>query len=64
MWFARGNAGPLQKLDLNTGEVKTYPLGKHDDFYGMNVDFQGRSIMNVWQGGKIGFFDPKNGAIH
>ena len=51
----------LHRLDLKSGEVKDYtvPQGTDDDTYDMETDAQGRSIMNLYRLGKIGFFDPK-----
>jgi virginiamycin B lyase len=51
----------LHKLDPKTGEVKSFtvPDGTDDDTYDMEVDSQGRSIMNLFRQGKIGVFDPQ-----
>ena len=54
----------LGKLDLASGETKLYNISAgnmslDDATYGMDVDSQGRSILNLWRLGKIGVFDPE-----
>ena len=46
-------------LDLNSGEVTEYPIPTNDGVYDMDVDSQGRSIINIWRNAKIGVFDPQ-----
>jgi virginiamycin B lyase len=51
----------LHKLDPKTGETKSFtvPPETDDATYDMEVDPQGRSIMNHFRLGKIGVFDPQ-----
>ena len=52
-------SGNLYMLDLNSGEVTEYPIPTNDGVYDMDVDSQGRSIINIWRNAKIGVFDPQ-----
>ena len=52
-------AGNLYRLDLGTSELTEYAIPENDGVYDMEVDSQGRSIINIWRDGEIGIFDPK-----
>ncbi len=58
VWYL--DAG-LHKLDPKTGAVKDFivPDQTDDSTYDMEVDPQGRSIMNLYRLGQIGVFDPQ-----
>ncbi len=51
--------GTLYKVNMESGEVLEYTIPPNDGTYDMEVDSQGRSILNVWRNGKIGMFDPR-----
>ena len=51
--------GTLYKIDMGSGEVREYTIPPNEGTYDMEVDSQGRSILNVWREGKIGMFDPR-----
>ncbi len=58
VWFLHG-PGDLQSVDPKTGDMKDYPISQRDGIYDMDTDSQGRSILNVFAGGKFGLYDPK-----
>lgn len=61
VWYSPP-AGNLLRLDVNSGQVASYTIPSNDGIYDMDVDSQGRSILNIWRDGEIGMFDPKSGA--
>ena len=50
--------GTLYKVNMGSGEVQEHTIPPNDGTYDMEVDSQGRSILNVWRSGKIAIFDP------
>ena len=59
VWYSPP-AGDLYRLDVNSGQVTNYVIPSNDGIYDMDVDSQGRSILNIWRDGEIGMFDPKS----
>ena len=51
--------GALYKVNMESGEVLEYTIPANAGTYDMEVDSQGRSILNVWRDGKIGMYDPR-----
>ena len=49
----------LHRLDLKTGNVKSYPAPLNAGGYDVDVDSVGRFVYNGWRTGKMGVFDPK-----
>ena len=43
---------------MKSGEVLEHTIPPNDGTYDMEVDSQGRSVLNVWRNGKIAIFDP------
>lgn len=59
VWYSPP-AGNLYRLDVTSGQVASYVIPSNDGIYDMDVDSQGRSILNIWRDGEIGMFDPKS----
>jgi virginiamycin B lyase len=49
----------LHRLDLKTGDVKTYPAPPNAGGYDVDIDSKGRFVYNGWRTGKMGVFDPE-----
>jgi len=49
----------LHRLDLKTGDVKTYPAPPYAGGYDVDIDSRGRFVYNGWRTGKMGVFDPE-----
>ena len=50
--------GTLYQVNMKSGEVLEHTIPPNDGTYDMEVDSQGRSVLNVWRNGKIAIFDP------
>ena len=51
--------GQIFEIDTISGKIVEYTIPTCESVYGMDTDAEGRSLINIFRGAKIGVFDPR-----